>query len=345
MRIAVVVVNYRTPALTVACLRSLTAERTAVGHLWAVIVDNASGDDCVAVLSETVAQPEFSDWVEFMPLALNGGFGWGNNQAILHLLRREPAPDAILLLNPDARVEPGAVAALVADMARRPDAGAIGGQLLNEDGTLAGSAFRFPSIGREFLRGCGVSAVGRLLGIKPTLVPYGERGPVDWVTGACVLLRTQALREAGLFDTGFFLYFEEVELMHRLRRKGWLCYHCPESRVVHMEGASTGVTLDQDQRPPPRYMFESRDRYFTLAGGRGRARAAILAWLGGARLGRILSTLARRPFPRATLIERKALRESGVIGHKRAVRPAVVTTAAAPGDPPAWMQAREGGSG
>jgi len=223
MRVGVVIVNYRTPEMVVACLERLEQERSLLASIEAVVVDNASGDDSVALLSAKLGDAPFAEWVQFLPLPLNGGFGWGNNEAILSLLARDMPPEAILLLNPDTMIEPGAVAALVRDMKGRGDAGAIGSQLVNQDGTLAGSAFRFPSISREFLRGLGIAKVGRLLRIAPVLIPVGEVGPVDWVTGASVLIRTQALHDAGMFDSGFFLYFEEVELMHRFAVHGWKC--------------------------------------------------------------------------------------------------------------------------
>lgn len=341
MQIAIAIVNFRTPDLVIACLESVKAERAALPSLKAVVVDNLSGDNSVERLGSALAEPAFADWVDFLPLPLNGGFGWGNNQAILHLLQRESPPDAILLLNPDTRIEPGAIAALARDMARRPDAGAIGSQLLNEDGSLSGSAFRFPSIGREFVRGCGIGAVGRMLGIAPTLVPYGERGPVDWVTGASVLLRTDALREAGLFDTGFFLYFEEVELMHRLGRHGWRCYHCPESRVMHVAGAATGVGFEasDDRPPPPPYVFTSRFRYFSLTQNRFYSLLATLTWTAATMLGQVMCRLTGRRHPRSTTRERAALLDFGLLSSFRQVSPAIGRPDEAAGRPPAWSRA------
>ncbi|WP_293701161.1 MULTISPECIES: glycosyltransferase [unclassified Sphingopyxis] len=339
MRIAVAIVNYRTPTMVLACLDSLGREREALPSLQAIVVDNASGDDSVAILSARLGEMPFSDWVQFRPLPLNGGFGWGNNEAILTLLASETPPDAILLINPDAMIEPGALVALVEDMARRPDAGAIGSQLVNPDGSLSGSAFRFPSIAREFMRGLGIGGVGRLLGIKPVLVPIGERGPVDWATGASVLIRTQALRDAGLFDTGFFLYFEEVELMHRFAGHGWKSYHCPESRVMHVAGAATGVVNGQleGRRAPPDYIFQSRHRYFALTAGRFSAWLADVAWLTGDSCARLIGWLApTRPSP-DTQAERNALFRIGLGARARDTARAIARTSDAPGQPPAWM--------
>jgi N-acetylglucosaminyl-diphospho-decaprenol L-rhamnosyltransferase len=334
MNVAVAIVNYRTPRLVLSCLRSLLAERIALPQLHVIVVDNASGDDSADLLSAAIAQTPFADWVRFMPQSLNGGFGWGNNQALLTLLNDASPPDAILLLNPDTVIEPGAIAALVEDMKRRPDAGAIGSQLVNEDGSLSGSAFRFPSVAREFDRGFGMGRVSQFLGIQPTLIPIGERGPMDWVTGASVLIRSEALRQVGLFDTGFFLYFEEVELMHRLAQAGWKCYHCPESRVVHVAGASTGVVdgKSEARRVPPDYLFVSRHRYFALTGGKLRAWLADIAWL----LGGFLRVRGRQEISE----ERAAFLKVG-LGASALDEERAITKVGDPiGEAPFWMSAR-----
>ena len=281
--VATVIVNYRTPDLAIECLGALAMQRNETPGLKAIIVDNRSDDGSSEKLAEAVADPAFAHWVEFVPLALNGGFGWGNNQAILRLLRKPDPPEFIHLLNPDTIVKPGAVSSLVSLLRRMPRVGAVGSRLIEPDGHVAGSAFRFPTVAREFVRGSHTLGLGRLLGIAGAVMPQAHAGPVDWVTGASVMFRTQALREAGLFDDGFFLYFEEVELMWRLRRAGWAVWAEPASRVLHIGGAATGLDSGNKAviRPLPDYWFESRARYFALTGGRARALFANLAWLAG----------------------------------------------------------------
>lgn len=337
--IAVVVVNYKTAPLVLSCLDSVACERESLPDLHAVVVDNASPDNSAQVLATRLKAAPYADWVQFLPLKLNGGFGWGNNQAIQRLLQAPDPPDAILLLNPDAQVEPGAIVALIEEMQRRPDAGAVGSQLMNSDGSLAGSSFRFPSIGREWMRGHGIGPLGRLLGIRSVLTPPDHEGPVDWVTGASVLLRSQALRDAGLFDTGFFLYFEEVELMHRLRARGWLAYHCRDSRVLHLAGASTGVIdgKTEGRRTPPDYVFTARRRYFALTGGFKSAWLAGMGWLLGDMLARVVSRLAPRRCPPASPDERRTLLRLGVRPAPADTMPAIATWNESPGAPPAWM--------
>lgn len=340
MHVAAIIVNYRTPQLVVECLEALSTERVAVPGLRAIVVDNASGDDSLEILPTAIASERFADWVEFVPLGVNGGFGWGNNQAILHLLRSGEAPEAFYLLNPDASVEPGALKFLVATLSCNPQAAAVGSQLLNHDGSLCGSAFRFPTVAHEFMRGLGISLVGKMLGIEPILVPYGVSGPVDWVTGASVLLRTEALRECGLFDTGFFLYFEEVELMHRFARHGWTCLHCAESRVKHFAGASTGVVDGrlEGKRVPPDYVFQSRLRFFALTGGRTKALLANLAWMAGDAIATTLSFGGRGRKAPSAPGERAALIRNGLRAPRYASEPASDQLHCRAGGLPAWMR-------
>lgn len=339
MQITAIIVNYRTPELVIRCLEALASERVRTTELTALVVDNASGDDSIKVLTEAIDRPPLSDWVRFVPLPVNGGFGWGNNQAMLHVLQSGALPDAFFLLNPDTVIEQGALQALMRALNRHQDAAAVGSQLLNTDGTLSGSAFRFPTIGREFIRGLGVGKVGRLLGIPPVLVPYGVSGPVDWVTGASVLIRTRALEQCGMFDTGFFLYFEEVELMHRLGLSGWRIYHCPESRVVHVAGASTGLVDGKlaNEKGPPDYLFQSRKRYFALSGGKARVLLANLAWLAGDALSGVVAPFKGMRVRRHSLAERKALLKNGLAARSHDTVPAIGYTDENAGDMPAWM--------
>lgn len=281
-RVTVAMVNYRTPELAIRSLEALAGERGGDIVLDAILVDGGSGDGSAERLVAWGGQPAVRDWVTVVPLAFNGGFGWANNQAIRRALRRDDPADYILLLNPDAVAEPGAIGTLVAALEADRRAAAAGSRLLDDADRVLGSAFRFPDVAREFFRGANTPAIERLLGTAPLMVQADTVTRVDWVTGASVMLRAAALREAGLFDEGFFLYFEEVELMHRLRRAGWHVLHVPDSRVRHVGGAATGVGDDQNRhRQLPDYWFRSRRRFFARAYGPARARLAGLAWIAG----------------------------------------------------------------
>ena len=240
--IAVVTVNYRTPELTERCIAALAKERERLPRLRAVVVDGGSGDGSAAELGEALARPDYAGWIEFLPLPINGGFGWANNRGIQRLMRSVEPPRYIHALNPDTEVEADAVAYLAQYLDQHPRVAAVGSQLLSMDGSRVGSAFSFPSIRGEFARAAATRALERLFHIPPISIETDEAAEVDWVTGGSVMLRVEALRQVGLFDEGFFLYNEEVELMWRLRKAGWSVAVEPRSRVRHVGGGATGIS-------------------------------------------------------------------------------------------------------
>lgn len=337
-RVAVIIVNYRTPDLTLRCLASLSHERESVASLEVMVVDGGSADGSAERLGAAIQQ-DYRDWVTFLPLSINGGFGWANNQAILTLSRSSRAPDLIHLLNPDTEVKPGAVAALAGELLAHPRCGAAGSQLLNPEGEPAASAFRFPSIGREFITAARSEKLGRALGIAPTVVTAADSVEVDWVTGASLMFKAEALRDCGLFDDGFFLYFEEVELLQRLRRHGWTVRHVPASRVVHTQGAATGVD-GRAERPLPPYWYVSRRRYFSLTAGRLGALTANLARLAGSFLGRLKGPAEGVG---SAHMANGSLLKWGFYPRQEDCRPASPHWGDTPGAPPAWLQDRQAG--
>jgi N-acetylglucosaminyl-diphospho-decaprenol L-rhamnosyltransferase len=335
MSVAVVIVNYRTAQMTLDCVAALAGERNALPSLHVVVVDGGSGDGSADVLKAGLAE---LDWATLLPMDFNGGFGWANNQGMLHLLQKPDPPAFIHLLNPDCVIEPGAVKALHEALVAHPTCAAAGSQLINPDGTKSGSAFRFPTVAREFFRGGQMNRVGRMLGVAEGIIFPDGPAAVEWVTGASVMLRVDALRQVGLFDTGFFLYFEEVELMHRLTRAGWDMRFVPASRVMHVGGAATGVT-DAElhfRSSIPDYLFASRRRFFARAYGATAARRATWAWLAGNRVLRLLKafgTMKDRPSADA---ERAGLLRHGVEPSSFDLNPAITRCDDAPGTSPAW---------
>jgi GT2 family glycosyltransferase len=206
---------------------------------------------------------------------------------------------------------------------------------------MQSSAFHFPSLRGEFCRGARTGLVDRLLRQPPRRIELDHAGPVPWVTGASVMLRSKALEESGLFDDGFFLYFEETELMRRLRGQGWAIWHEPLARVVHEGGAATQIrdpkTGTPLQKPMPRYWYQARKRYFALAGGRFYALAAGLAWVGGDLLWRLRRIVTRGPETSTQRGLRDMIRH-GLWPHRSDSRPAVQTFAGPMGQLPAWMK-------
>ncbi|MDN4630833.1 glycosyltransferase family 2 protein [Sphingomonas sp. PsM26] len=341
-RVAVIIVNYRTPDLALAAARALMPDRADNPGLRVVIVDGGSGDTSAEVIRAGVADPALSDWVELLALPINGGFGWANNQAIQRLSQSADAPDYFHVLNPDTEVEPGAVTTLRKVLDSHPRCAAVGSLLLNADGSESGSAFGNMSPLRELVRGSRVNALGRMLGVKPMLVT--EPGEADWVTGASTMFRATALKQAGLFDTGFFLYFEEVELMFRLVKAGWTIRHEPASRVRHIGGASTGVNYERKAAkalpPLPRYWYEARRRMYARTHGRTGAMLANGFWVAGHGLYLVRRAVGLGGSHLPVANEARDLLRHGMLPSKADLQPHVARWDDPIDQPPAWMAKR-----
>lgn len=283
MKIAVVIVNYRTPDLVVNCLASLAAEADARTELEVSVGDAASGDGSLGSLKRAVSDRGWQDWVRIDDLGQNGGFAFGNNAIVKRWILERSDIDFVHFLNPDTYIHPGAVRALATFLAAQKDAGAAGSQLENPDGTLRSYAFRFPTPWREFFRGARLGWLDRLVPRAPVslAVPVGTQA-VDWVSGASFMVPHSVLKTVGPMNDNFFLYFEETEFMARIRDAGLSVWHVPESRVVHLAGQSTGVrTVDGQPTAPSEHWFASRRLYFCLRYGQLGAALADVAFLSG----------------------------------------------------------------
>jgi len=226
-----VIVSYRCEALLRDCLESLRSHPPSARMLVRV-VDNASGDGT----AEMVAR-EYPE-VELMVNSSNKGFSAANNTAI-----RAGAAPFVLALNPDTQVTAGALDTMLEVMEENPEAGVAGPELALPDGGLDHAARRsFPT---------PLSALGHFTGLgrranKPgsRLAAYRapgiERGPLDAVNGAFMLMRRAALEEVGLFDEGYWMYMEDLDLSYRLREAGWLTWFEPSVTVTHVKAGTSG---------------------------------------------------------------------------------------------------------
>lgn len=284
-RLVIITVNYGTPKLTINCVESLAGARASFDSLEAIVVDGGSNDNSALIIGEAIAAPQFREWTELIPLAINGGFAFANNRAFFALAQRGELPELIALINPDARITPGALEAMAALHEREPNAGAVGALLIHEDGRTQGSAFQFPTLLSEFCRGARTGVINRILRQPQQHIVATQACQVPWVTGAAVMFKAAALKSAGLFDEGFFLYFEETELMWRMQKAGWQIWHEPAAKVIHAGGAATNIRDPETGLPlpkrMPRYWYEARRRYFALVGGRSYAVGSGTAWILG----------------------------------------------------------------
>lgn len=293
--VAVIVVTYKSAALTIDCLRSVHRERATAGlRIRCIVVDNASGD--TPEIADAIAREGWSGWVTLITAERNGGFAYGNNIGIRRAYA-DGAPSHLHLLNPDTVLLPGAIRALVDFLDADPRAGIAGGIFENGDGSEWAIAFRFPTLASEFLQGLEFGLVTRMF--PRTVVPMQmgrEPVPVDWVSGASMMVRREVLDTIGGMDEGFFLYFEETEFCFRAKAAGHAVWYVPQSRVVHIAGQSTKVTeRNAAPRRLPGYWFASRRRYFLLTHRPMYAVLVDVAALLGNGLGAIKRLLQRRP--------------------------------------------------
>jgi N-acetylglucosaminyl-diphospho-decaprenol L-rhamnosyltransferase len=279
-KIAVVVLNYRTPQLTLDCLATLQPELD--GETVVVVVDNASGDGSAERLAHEIEDRGWSSFTTLLRAPHNGGFAAGNNLGILSV-----EADAYLLLNSDTLVCPGALRSLRDAMATHRDAGVIGAGLLTAGGDIDASRFRNVGPFSEFLRAADTGVLSRLLDrFDPTLPPTHESTEVDWVGFAAVIIRREVIAEVGLLDDGFFMYFEDVDYCRRAAAAGWRVRYWPHARFVHLQGASSQISGHRGRRRrAPRTYYAARARYFARYYGRAGLWLANGLWC----LGRVVS--------------------------------------------------------
>ncbi len=226
----VVIVSYRCGPMLRECLQSLR-EHAPAGGLRITVVDNASRDG-----TADVVRREFPH-VELIALEENVGFSAGNNVVL-----RKTTAEYALVLNPDTRLGEGTLDTLLRLMDANPRIGIAGCRLMQEDGSLDHAARRsFPTPASalgHFLR------VGRSERAPAALAAYRapevDEGPVDAVNGAFMLMRRAMLDEIGLFDEGYWMYMEDLDLCYRAAQAGWITWYEPSVEAVHIKAGTSG---------------------------------------------------------------------------------------------------------
>lgn len=297
MKLQVVVLNYRTPAMT---LEAVAAAHRALARIPSAridVVDNDSRDGSVAALAEGLRAAGHSPArVRLLASPTNGGFGAGNNFAIRDALSSSDPPDFVYILNSDAFPADDAIDVLLSFLEAHPDVGLAGSYIHGTDGVPHETAFRFPSFWSELESGLALGIVSRLLEDKkvPILPRPEQTRQVDWLAGASVMIRRAVLEDVGLFDETFFLYYEETDLCRRALLAGWPTWYVVESRVAHVGSASTGM---KKWRRIPRYWLDSRAHYFRKNHGQAYLRASDVAFALGNATFRLRRRLQGKPDP------------------------------------------------
>ena len=232
--LSAVIVNYNTSALlieTLTFLKKALADKSFAGS-EIIVVDNGSSDNSVIEIKRNFVE------VKLIRNKVNRGFAAGNNQGIKTSRGR-----FILLLNSDTRPTQDFLKGLLTELENDPDTGVAGPRLLNIDGSLQPSAGFLPSPLKVF---SWLFFLDDLPFLWPVLKPshlndpafYKRRRKVGWLSGACLLVKKEAIEKGGYLDEQIFMYGEEVEWCLRIKRAGFQIVFCPESVVFHHKGSS-----------------------------------------------------------------------------------------------------------
>ncbi len=240
MRCSAIAVTHNSSATIVTCLEALAGEDCEI-----VVVDNASADDTVQRVQEFVA----SNAIRLIANDQNRGFAAAVNQGA-----RDASGDVLLILNPDAIAEPGAVAALLRCL-NETRAAAVGGALLEASGQPArGFAFRrLPTLSSLL---CEILLVNQIWPGNPNNrryryleADYSRQQEVEQPAGACLAITRTAWASVGGFDEQFFpVWFEDVDLCRRLLDQGAKIFYCPEARFRHSGAHSVGQLSFRDKQ-------------------------------------------------------------------------------------------------
>lgn len=258
MSLAYVIVAYRSESDLRGCLDALEADRPDDAAI--IVVDNASPDGSADLARRHPSRPEL------VASARNLGFGGGCNLGVA-----STSADTVFLVNPDARVLPGATLQLLQALADDPGLGVVAPRIVDPAGeyrsTAGGAEPTLRSLIGHYL------LLGRVPGVRRFFRPFhladADAGDhVDWVSGGAMMLRRVAYDAVGGFDETWFMYMEDVDLCRRVREGGWTVGYVPDAVVEHAIGGSQA-------EGQPRRWYVAFDRYLRLN------RGAIHARLGG----------------------------------------------------------------
>lgn len=256
--LTIIVVSWNVRDLLRCCLRSIR-DSALTGDLQfeIVVVDNASSDG-----SPEMIAAEFPD-VRLVANAENRGFTAANNQGLALSQGR-----FLLLLNPDTEVVGDALPTMVRYMEAHPEVGAVGPQLRYPDGSLQSSRRRFPTFATALVESTVIQewwTDNRFLRrYYMADTPDHVIQPVDWIVGACLMVRREVYERVGGLDERFFMYSEELDWCRRIKSAGWTVVYLPDAVVVHHEGKSS----EQVVAARHIYFHSSKVRYFSKHHGR-----------------------------------------------------------------------------
>jgi len=231
LKLSVIIISWNVKDCLITCLRSIEANQPCC-DCEIIVVDNASTDGTVDLLKR-----EFSQ-VKLIANSGNKGFSAANNQAI-----KIAKGEYLLLLNPDTVVHPCSLDTLITFLDTSPDFGACGPKLLDADGRMHASigyvpTFRSILYGKTIFRSLGLFQ-GHYRKLQTDNIDCSKQVDVEQISGAVLMVRCSLMKQIGLMDESFFLYYEDVDLCLRIRKAGWRIAYVPEAMITHTGGRST----------------------------------------------------------------------------------------------------------
>ena len=236
-KVSIVIVNWNTGDLLAQCIASISKlpELDMIRHV--VVVDNNSADESLHK-AESIGLPA----VTFLPQQQNLGFSKATNLGITYAREHDGQDDHILLVNPDTEVHPDAVKNMVAVLSRNSKAGIVGAKLSHADGTTQESVRKFPTLSilaTLFLK------IQRIIPNAPfwkkymmANFDYSHEQSIDQVMGAGFLIRNDLIKQIGMLDEQFWIWFEEVDYCRRAKNNGWETIYTPHAEIMHYGGVS-----------------------------------------------------------------------------------------------------------
>lgn len=232
--VSVIIVNFNTKDLTLKCIKSVVTHTQSVSYEL-IVVDNASTDGSVEKFKSQISKLKN---VKLIQSKKNLGFGGGNNLGMARASGRY-----MLLLNSDTFLSEDSIPKMVRWMDGNPKVGVSTCTLKNPDKSLQATGGSFPTPGRLFLWATfldDLPGISDLFGsYHPRLQYYKNKHSQDWVTGAFMLIRQEAYKQVGAFDTDFFMYAEDIEYCWRFKAEGWQVCYVPQTSIIHIGSASS----------------------------------------------------------------------------------------------------------
>lgn len=272
--VAVVVLNYKTPGMVIDCLQSMS-DQVIAGRHDVIVVDNASPDDSADQVETAIEAKCWSSWARVVRSPVNGGFAAGNNVGIQASNAR-----IIVLLNSDTVVRDGAIETVVAKFEEHDHVGLVGPRLEWPDGTKQISTFRFRTPLTELIAAGRLGFLGRFFSTHVVAKEIDAASEdLDWVSFACVAIRSEVFERVGLLDETYFMYFEDMDFCRHAKLASFKVAYEPDAAVVHLRGGTSDVkksTIERRRRPG--YYYAARSRYFRAWYGRAGFVLANMFW-------------------------------------------------------------------